>query len=132
MSQAIASQMIDAALTDIAQGGDAANAGAAEKFQALMNQPHLVPPGTHHDGAAGVDGGSVIAEMLTTHDAAAQHAMDRITRFSEQSDHMDVKQVLAESADAAMEMYRVQFDFQAKMSVVSSSRSSAETLMKNQ
>ncbi|ALX16822.1 hypothetical protein P350_34860 [Burkholderia cepacia JBK9] len=129
MSQAIASQMIDAALTDIAQGGDAASAGAAAKFQALMNQPHLVPPGTHHDGA---DGGSVIAQMLTTHDAAAQHAMDRVSQFSEQSAHMDVKQVLAESADAAMEMYRVQFDFQAKMSVVSSSRSSAETLMKNQ
>jgi type III secretion inner rod protein HrpB2 len=43
-----------------------------------------------------------------------------------------VKQVVAESARAAMEMYQVQFDFQAKMSVVSSSKSSAETLMKNQ
>ncbi|WP_446902566.1 hypothetical protein [Burkholderia sp. YIM B11467] len=129
MSHAVTSQMIDSALTDLTKGGDAANAGAAEKFQALMNQPQLVPPGTHQEGA---DGGSVIAQMLTTHDAAAQHAMDRITELSAQSANMDVKQVIAQSADAAMEMYRVQFDFQAKMSVVSSSRSSAETLMKNQ
>jgi len=121
--------MIDSALTDFARGGDAAGAGMVEKFQALMNQPHLVPPGTQHESA---DGNSVIVQMVTTHDAAAQHAMDRITEFSQRTANMDVKQVLAESADAAMEIARVQFDFQAKMSVVSSARSSAQTLMKNQ
>ncbi|WP_175865836.1 hypothetical protein [Burkholderia cepacia] len=126
MSDSIPSQMIGEALTGFAQGGDAVNAAAAEKFQALMNQPDLVPPGTHHDG------GSVIAQMLTTHDAAEQHAMDRITKLSEQTANMDVTQILAESGDLAMEVCRMQFDFQAKMSVVSSSRSSAETLMKNQ
>lgn len=131
MSQAIGNQMISAALTDLTQGGDAAgaNAGAAEKFQALMDQPHLSPPGTH---AGGGDEGTVFTQLVSTHDAAAQNAMHHITEFSQQAGDMDVKQVIAESAQAAMEMYQVQFDFQAKMSVVSSSKSSAETLMKNQ
>ncbi|MDB5787006.1 type III secretion protein HrpB2 [Caballeronia mineralivorans] len=131
MSQTIGNQMISAALNKLAQEGDTAGtrAGAPDKFQALMDQPHLTPPGGH----AGVGGeGTMLSNLVSSHDAAAQDAMRHITEFSQQAGDMDVKQVVAESARAAMEMYQVQFDFQAKMSVVSSSKSSAETLMKNQ
>nr|WKF60275.1 hypothetical protein HUO10_004796 [Paraburkholderia busanensis] len=131
MSQAITSSTIQAALTSMTEPAQStpgtANAGAAEKFQALMDQPPLSPPAAQHGGD-----GTVFSQMVSTYDAAAQHAMNHITEFAQQSGNMDVKQVIAESAQAAMEMYQVQFDFQAKMSVVSSSKSSAETLMKNQ
>lgn len=139
MSQAITQATLQAALTGMtepAQNNAAAanpnanaSAGAAEKFQALMDQPHLSPPGGVQPGGGD---GTVFSQMVSTYDAAAQHAMNHITEFAQQSGNMDVKQVIAESAQAAMEMYQVQFDFQAKMSVVSSSKSSAETLMKNQ
>jgi type III secretion inner rod protein HrpB2 len=126
MSQAIGNEMIGSALSDLSQTNDAANESAAQKFQAMMNAPDLVPPS--HAGNEGAE----FSQMVASHDAAAQQAMHHITEFSQRAGDMDVKQVIAESAQAAMEMYQVQFDFQAKMSVVSSSKSSAETLMKNQ
>ncbi|WP_144114216.1 type III secretion protein HrpB2 [Paraburkholderia sp. BCC1886] len=133
MSESIgnANPLVSAALNALEQGGDVAGAvppaGAAEKFQALMDQPQLSPPGAHAGGDE-----TLFTQMVSTHDAAAQAAMDHMTEFSQQAGNMDIKQVIAQSAQAAMEMYQVQFDFQAKMSVVSSSKSSAETLMKNQ
>jgi type III secretion inner rod protein HrpB2 len=128
MSNAIGNELIGSALDNMGQGADLAQEQAAQKFQAMMDAPQLVPPSSH---AAGADA-SVFSQMVASHDAAAQHAMEHITEFSQRSGDMDVKQVIAESAQAAMEMFQVQFDFQAKMSVVSSSKSSAETLMKNQ
>jgi len=128
MSNSIGNDLVGAALHGLSQGNDAVNEGAAQKFQALMEQPHLTAPSAQ---AMGGDA-SVFTQMVASHDAAAQNAMHHIAEFSQQAGDMDVKQVIAESAQAAMEMYQVQFDFQAKMSVVSSSKSSAETLMKNQ
>jgi type III secretion inner rod protein HrpB2 len=128
MSNAIGNELIGSALKDLSQSNDATNDNAAQKFQAMMDAQHLVPPSAQASGSEG----SVFTQMVASHDAAAQHAMDHIMEFSQRSGDMDVKQVIAESAQAAMEMFQVQFDFQAKMSVVSSSKSSAETLMKNQ
>lgn len=135
MSNPIDNQMVSQALASMGEAADPAgqaanqaiNDAAAQKFQALMDAPQLTPP-SH----AGGDEASVFTQMVATHDVAAKQAMAHITEFSQQAGNMDVKQVIAESAQAAMEMYQVQFDFQAKMSVVSSSKSSAETLMKNQ
>lgn len=128
MSNVIGNDMMSSALSQLGQGPDAANDSAVQKFQAMMDAPNLVPPSSH---ASGGDA-AAFTQMVASHDAAAQHAMQHITEFSQRAGDMDVKQVIAESAQAAMEMYQVQFDFQAKMSVVSSSKSSAETLMKNQ
>jgi type III secretion inner rod protein HrpB2 len=127
MSNAIGNELIGSALGQMSQGNDTVTQNAAQQFQALMEQPNLVPPsaqGAHNDA-------TVFTQMVASHDAAAQRAMDHITEFSQRTGDMDVKQVIAESAQAAMEMFQVQFDFQAKMSVVSSSKSSAETLLKN-
>jgi type III secretion inner rod protein HrpB2 len=126
MSNAIGNELIGSALNNMSQSNDAANENAAQKFQAMMQAPNLVPPTSH------ASEGTQFSQMVASHDAAAQQAMQHITEFSQRTGDMDVKQVIAESAQAAMEMYQVQFDFQAKMSVVSSSKSSAETLMKNQ
>jgi type III secretion inner rod protein HrpB2 len=126
MSNAIGNELIGSALNNMSQSNDAANDNAAQKFQAMMQAPNLVPPASHSSE------GTAFSQMVASHDAAAQQAMQHITEFSQRTGDMDVKQVIAESAQAAMEMYQVQFDFQAKMSVVSSSKSSAETLMKNQ
>ena len=128
MDKPIGTEMGINAFDGLSYGNDAFNGGAAQKFQALMEQPHLVAPSVQSTGGDA----SVITQMVASHDAAAQNAMNHVTEFSEQAGDMDVKQAIARSAQAAMEMYQVQFDFQAKMSVVSSSKSSAETLMKNQ
>jgi type III secretion inner rod protein HrpB2 len=127
MSNAIGNELIGSALGNLSQSNDATNESAAQKFQAMMDAQHLAPSTQASNNEA-----SVFSQMVASHDAAAQHAMEHITEFSQRTGDMDVKQVIAESAQAAMEMYQVQFDFQAKMSVVSSSKSSAETLMKNQ
>jgi type III secretion inner rod protein HrpB2 len=127
MSNVIGNDMIGSALNQLSQNNDAVNENAAQKFQAMMDAPNLVPPSSQASNDA-----AVFTQMVASHDAAAQNAMHHITEFSQRAGDMDVKQVIAESAQAAMEMYQVQFDFQAKMSVVSSSKSSAETLMKNQ
>jgi type III secretion inner rod protein HrpB2 len=128
MSNAIGNELIGSALSNLGQSNDATNESAAQKFQAMMDAQHLVPPSAQTSNGEA----SMFTQMVASHDAAAQHAMEHITEFSQRTGDMDVKQVIAESAQAAMEMYQVQFDFQAKMSVVSSSKSSAETLMKNQ
>lgn len=129
MNDAISNHMMSEALSGMNEtGNDTANEAAAQKFQAMMDAPQLTPPSANAGGSEA----SVFTQMVATHDVAAQQAMTHITEFSQQAGNMDVKQVIAESAQAAMEMYQVQFDFQAKMSVVSSSKSSAETLMKNQ
>ncbi|WP_322040718.1 type III secretion protein HrpB2 [Burkholderia diffusa] len=130
MSASVGSELIGTAMSGLTQGGDqaGASAGAAEKFQALMEQPHLSPPGVH-----AVDGqGTVVSNLVATQDAAAQQAMDDVNGLSQRAGEMDPMQMIAESSRVAMEMVQVQFDFQAKMGVVTSSRSSAETLMKNQ
>jgi type III secretion inner rod protein HrpB2 len=85
MSNVIGNDMIGSALNQLSQNNDAVNENAAQKFQAMMDAPNLVPPSSQASNDA-----AVFTQMVASHDAAA------------------------------------------KMSVVSSSKSSAETLMKNQ
>ena len=47
-------------------------------------------------------GGTMLSNLVSSHDAAAQDAMRHITEFSQQAGDMDVKQVVAESARAAI------------------------------
>ena len=106
---------------------DSPGAESAAKFQALMQQD-LVAPG--HGGAHLPD--NKLVEAIAHEDGKMEAALKEVVKFGEQSSSMAPTEAIAKASEVALNLSMVQFDFQAKMAVVTSSKSSAETLMKNQ
>ena len=110
------------------QGADpAASAAQAGRFEALMNQP-LTPPANGADPTTD----NLAGQLIQTQDHAEAMAMHHMEAYSQNLPQMSMQETMGESMKITMELATMQFDMQAKMGVVTSSKSSAETLMKNQ
>lgn len=113
------------AATPSAQGAGAQLAG--ERFKALMQHPRMAAPEPAHDA-----GTNVITKMAAAQDAEIQHSVSDVLALSSESNTMSVQQMTAAAMKATLELASTQLDMEAKMGVVNSSKSSVETLMKNQ
>lgn len=133
MALSVTNQQIAAALqaaTPTPAASGAASPGmqqAGERFKALMQNPRMAAP--DHGGDANT---SMIAKMAASQDAEIQHSVNDVLALSGEANSMTVPQMTAAAMKATLELASTQLDMEAKMGVVNSSKSSVETLMKNQ
>ncbi|MFM0193539.1 type III secretion protein [Paraburkholderia strydomiana] len=130
MSLSISNDSVAKAISEAFKTGNGAEtpgADSAAKFQALMQQERVAPDqgGTH---AAN----DKLVEAISHEDGQMEAALKEVAQFGQQSNSMAPTEAIAKASEVALNLSMVQFDFQAKMAVVTSSKSSAETLMKNQ
>ncbi|CAD6555358.1 type III secretion protein [Paraburkholderia sabiae] len=100
---------------------------SVSRFEDLMQQP-LVAPG----GDAGQHVGNHLVEAIRKQDGQMEAALEQVESLSAHSASLSPTQQIAAAAQVSLNLSLAQFDFQTKMAVVSASKSSAETLMKNQ
>ncbi|CAG9233682.1 Type III secretion protein [Paraburkholderia sabiae] len=100
---------------------------SVSRFEDLMQQP-LVAPG----GDAGQHAGNHLVEAIRKQDGQMEAALEQVESLSAHSASLSPTQQIAAAAQVSLNLSLAQFDFQTKMAVVSASKSSAETLMKNQ
>ncbi|MGF6292691.1 hypothetical protein [Paraburkholderia youngii] len=87
----------------------------------------MAPPDHRGDMSA-----NVIAKVAASQDAEIQKSVNDVLALSSQASSMSVQEMTAASMKVALELASTQLDMEARMGVVKSSRSSVETLMKNQ
>jgi type III secretion inner rod protein HrpB2 len=114
-----------------------ANPGATEmqqpapesvsRFEELMQQP-LVQPGNEASHSVG----GQIAEAIERQDSQTQAALQQVESLAANVGSLSPLEAIGASGQVALNVSLAQFDFQTKMAVVTSTKSSAETLMKNQ
>ncbi|MBP0633729.1 type III secretion protein HrpB2 [Cupriavidus sp. AcVe19-1a] len=126
-NQKIALALRAAAPESPGAGGGASLQQAGDRFKVLMQNPRMSPP--HHGGDMRTN---VIAKMAAAQDAEIQKSVNDVLALSGQADRMSVQEMTAAAMKAALELASTQLDMEAKMSLVKSSKSSVETLMKNQ
>ena len=100
---------------------------SVSRFESLMQQP-LVAPGNE----AGQHAGSHLVDAIRRQDGQMEAALEQVATLSANSASLTPTQQIAAAAQVSLNLSLAQFDFQTKMAVVSASKSSAETLMKNQ
>ncbi|UIF88545.1 type III secretion protein HrpB2 [Cupriavidus sp. UYPR2.512] len=110
---------------DIGAGASLQQAG--DRFKVLMQNARMEPPNHGDDG-----GTNVIAKMAALQDAAIQKSVDDVIALSSDATRMSMQEMTAAAMKATLELASTQLDMEAKMGVVNSSKSSIETLMKNQ
>lgn len=126
----IASMQMQAALEKLAQGGGMpaqASAESAEKFQSLMQTAKLAPP-----AAPGGDGFEVAGRMIEHQQAQIDQLHSDLSAFEAQAPEMSIQEASVGSMRLATELASEQFDMQAKMAVVNTSKGDVDSLMKNQ
>ncbi|WP_206956893.1 type III secretion protein HrpB2 [Trinickia acidisoli] len=131
MTAGIEAAQMQAELAKLAEGGGALSqtpAELADKFQSLMQRAQLAPPsdpGSSH----GVEAAS---KMLRQQDVELERISADADAFNASAANMSMQQLSAAGMRLMMEMSTAQIDLQAKMGVVESSKTSIETLMRNQ
>jgi type III secretion inner rod protein HrpB2 len=126
--------MIDAITPESLQGASEFNEIARNvggqlglRFDALMTAPMSLPD---EGGAGGInETAKAVLSQQNAELALVQGDVDLATKIAPS---MNMQQLSVMSMQMAMEMAHEQFDMQVKMSLVNSSKSSAETLMKGQ
>ncbi|CAH2775839.1 MAG: Type III secretion protein HrpB2 [uncultured Paraburkholderia sp.] len=126
-NQQIAAALQAAAPAAHAAGGDASLQQAGDRFKALMHNPRMAPPNHGDDMST-----NVIAKMAASQDAEIQKSVNDVLTLSGDANRMSVQEMTAAAMKATLELASTQLDMEAKMGVVNSSKSSVETLMKNQ
>ncbi|MGF6971604.1 type III secretion inner rod protein HrpB2 [Paraburkholderia sp. JPY465] len=126
-NQQIAAALLAAAPASHATSRDASLQQAGDRFKALMRNMRMAPPDHRGDMSA-----NVIAKMTASQDAEIQKSVNDVLALSSQASSMSVQEMTAASMKVALELASTQLDMEARMGVVKSSRSSIETLMKNQ
>jgi type III secretion inner rod protein HrpB2 len=101
-----------------------------QKFQELMNAPTMVTPDNTQNPPQ--EGWKDVSKVIETQDARYQDVINQISNFSTQTDPSNPTETLRRSGQLSVEIAEMNFDQQTKMALVSSSKSSIETLMKNQ
>ncbi|MBW9102107.1 type III secretion protein HrpB2 [Paraburkholderia phenoliruptrix] len=129
MALSVTNQQIVAALQAAAPaaGGDASLQQAGDRFKAMMQNPRMAPPNRGDDMS-----NNIIAQMAASQDAEIQKSVNDVVALSSQANSMSVQEMTAAAMKATLELASTQLDMEAKMGVVNSSKSSVETLMKNQ
>jgi type III secretion inner rod protein HrpB2 len=100
---------------------------SVSRFEDLMQQP-LVAPGND----AAQHAGNHLVEAIRKQDGQMEAALEQVASLSANAASLSPTQQIAAAAQVSLNLSLAQFDFQTKMAVVSASKSSAETLMKNQ
>lgn len=106
--------------------GAEAPAASAETFRALMARPSMAPPVVSSDGL------EAAANIVSAQDAALQAGVMDSVEFMRQAPTMNLNELNAGAIRLTFELAVMQFNMEAKMSVVHASKSAVETLMKNQ
>jgi type III secretion inner rod protein HrpB2 len=131
MTLPVTSKQIEAAVqsaTSAAKSGaDPAMQQAGDRFRSMMQNPRMAAP-THGDDV----NTNVVAKLAAAQDAELQKSVNDVVALSSQADSMSMQQMTAAAMKATLELASTQLDMEAKMGVVNSSKSSVETLMKNQ
>ncbi|MBN3751828.1 type III secretion protein [Paraburkholderia sp. Tr-20389] len=99
---------------------------SVSRFEDLMQQP-LAAPG----GDASQHAGNLV-DAIRKQDGQMEAALQQVETLSANAASLSPTQQIAAAAQVSLNLSLAQFDFQTKMAVVSASKSSAETLMKNQ
>jgi type III secretion inner rod protein HrpB2 len=100
---------------------------SVSRFEDLMQQP-LAMPGNDATQHAG----NHVIDAIRKQDGQMEAALEQVETLSANSGALTPTQQIAAAAQVSLNLSLAQFDFQTKMAVVSASKSSAETLMKNQ
>lgn len=100
---------------------------SVSRFEDLMQQPLAVP-----GNDAAQHAGSHFVDAIRKQDGQMEAALEQVETLSANSGALTPTQQIAAAAQVSLNLSLAQFDFQTKMAVVSASKSSAETLMKNQ
>lgn len=129
MSVSVTSKQIAAALEKSAaqSTADPSMQQLGDKFKSLMQHPRMEAP-SH--GAN--DGGNVVSKLVASQDAELQRSVNDVVSLSDHAPNMSMQEMTAATMKVTLELASTQLDMEAKMSVVDSSKSSLETLMKNQ
>ena len=99
----------------------------ADKFQSLMQTSKLEPPAQALQNKS-----EVASEMLKQQDAQLERVSSDMDAIQAAAPDMSLQELSASATRLMMEMSSAQINLQAKMGVVESSKSSVETLMRNQ
>ncbi|WP_109477456.1 type III secretion protein [Paraburkholderia sp. C35] len=100
---------------------------SVSRFEELMQQP-LAAPGNDTAQHAG----NHLVDAIRKQAGQMEAALEQVTTLSANAASLSPTQQIAAAAQVSLNLSLAQFDFQTKMAVVSASKSSAETLMKNQ
>lgn len=100
---------------------------SVSRFEDLMQQP-LAMPGND----AAQHAGSHFVDAIRKQDGQMEAALEQVETLSANAGVLTPTQQIGAAAQVSLNLSLAQFDFQTKMAVVSASKSSAETLMKNQ
>ncbi|WP_118179575.1 type III secretion protein HrpB2 [Paraburkholderia phosphatilytica] len=125
-----AAQM-QAALEKLAEGNNAPTqtpAELADRFQSLMQTAKLESPAPTTPG----EGMETASQLLKEQDAQLERVSTDAQAFESSAPQMSMEEVSAAGMQLMMEMSTAQINLQAKMGVVESSKTSIETLMRNQ
>ncbi|OXJ06586.1 hypothetical protein [Burkholderia sp. AU6039] len=98
-----------------------------DKFRMLMERASMAPP--LHDYAGQP---SPVANAIAAQDAEFMKAMADVQRLPEEIPGMSLTELTDRSVQMMFELASMQMNMQVKMSLVESSKSSVQTLMKNQ
>ena len=120
-------QQIEEALKTAFKPGapEAATQQLGDKFKAMMEKPSMAPPS--EDGHPGT-----LATMVIQQDARLQKMVTDTQAISNALPYMSIQEVTNVSIQYQTEVTMMMADLEVKMGVVESSKSSVETLMKNQ
>ncbi|HVE09066.1 MAG TPA: type III secretion protein [Paraburkholderia sp.] len=102
-------------------------AESVSRFEELMQQPLAQPA-----GEAQHTFGSQIVEAVERQDGQMRTALENVENLSAHVATLSPIEQIGASGQVAVQLSLAQFDFQTRMAVVQSTKSSAETLMKNQ
>ncbi|MDE1006343.1 type III secretion protein HrpB2 [Paraburkholderia agricolaris] len=129
MSVSVTSKQIAAALEKSAaqSAADPSMQQLGDKFKSLMQQPRMEAP-SHGQN----DGTNVVSKLVASQDAELQRSVNDVVSLSDHAEGMSMQEMTAATMKVTLELASTQLDMEAKMSVVDSSKSSLETLMKNQ
>lgn len=126
MTMTVDAKTMSQAFTQLEQGAEPAQA-QAQQFEALMQQNQLLPP-----GYAEPDKGSMVSHLIEKQDQAERRLFGQMENMLQTSDQLSPLEAIHHAGEFMMVAGLTQFDMQAKLSVVQSSKSSLDSLMKNQ
>jgi type III secretion inner rod protein HrpB2 len=127
MSIVVTPEQLKAALQSTAQPAtDPSMQQLGDKFKSLMQNPRME---AHHDKR---DDMNVVSKLAASQDAELQQSVNDALSLTQNASGMSMQQMTAAGTQVILEIAGTQLDMQAKMGVMNSSRSSLDTLMKNQ
>lgn len=127
MSVVITPEQVKAALQATTQPAtDPSTQQLGDKFKSMMQNPRMEAP---HDTSSDMN---VVAKLAASQDAQLQQSVNDALSLTQNAGGMSMQEMTAAGTKVILEIAGTQLDMQAKMGVMNSSRSSLDTLMKNQ